>query len=152
LFYIFGDQSVTLSNELADLASETEKGEHITRFFKPYYSLLPHFSEGSKDCTPISCVATSWATDELAGYGSYSTFQTGLKAVDKDIEVLREGLHKRSLWFAGEHNGPFIAMGTVTSAYVCFPSTILIEKKLSDSICSGVARLLGRGSQRPTER
>lgn len=117
LFYIFGEQSVALSKELKDRPSQKEKEEYITRFFKPYYSLLPHFVEDSRDCIPVSCVATSWATDEFAGYGSYSTFRTGLKAVDKDIEILREGLHRRSLWFAGEHNGPFIAMGTVTSAY-----------------------------------
>lgn len=75
----------------------------------------------------MSCVATSWGTDELAGYGSYSTFRTGLKEGDKDIEVMREGLPGRSLWFAGEHNGPFIAMGTATSAYVSFIVTSHIE-------------------------
>jgi hypothetical protein len=74
--------------------------------------------EGSEDCTPISSVATSWSTDELADYGSYSTFRTVLKKGDKDIEIMREGLPGRNLWLAGEHNGPFIAMGTATSAYV----------------------------------
>ena len=121
LFYIFGDQSITLAKELAALDSDKEKQEHITKFFRPYYSLLPHFSENSNDCTPVSCVATSWTTDEFAGYGSYSNFQTGFKTIDMDIEILREGLHKRSVWFAGEHNGPFVAMGTVTGAYVRSP-------------------------------
>lgn len=40
---------------------------------------------------------------------------------------MREGLPGRSLWFAGEHNGPFIAMGTATSAYVSFIVTSYIE-------------------------
>lgn len=30
---------------------------------------------------------------------------------------MREGLTGRSLWFAGEHTAPFVALGTVTGAY-----------------------------------
>ena len=30
---------------------------------------------------------------------------------------MREGLVGRSLWFAGEHTAPFVALGTVTGAY-----------------------------------
>lgn len=36
---------------------------------------------------------------------------------DKDIEIMREGLPNRGLWFAGEHTAPFVALGTVTGAY-----------------------------------
>ena len=78
---------------------------------------MPNYEESSKDCTPISCLATTWVLDELAGYGSYSTFRTGLEEGDKDIEIMRAGLPGRSLWFAGEHVAPFVALGTVTGAY-----------------------------------
>lgn len=30
---------------------------------------------------------------------------------------MREGLTGRSLWFAGEHTAPFVALGTATGAY-----------------------------------
>jgi hypothetical protein len=117
LFYVFGDQSISLTAELAALPSEAERTVHLTKFFKSYYSLLPHYIEDSKDCTPVSCLATSWMTDELAGHGSYSTFRTGLQEGDKDVEIMREGLTGRGLWFAGEHTAPFVALGTVTGAY-----------------------------------
>lgn len=55
--------------------------------------------------------------DDLAGNGSYSNFQIGLQEGDEDIEVMREGLPERSLWFAGEHTAPFVALGTTTGAY-----------------------------------
>jgi hypothetical protein len=55
--------------------------------------------------------------DELAGHGSYTTFRTGLERGDEDIEIIREGLMDRKLWFAGEHCAPFVALGTVTGAY-----------------------------------
>lgn len=55
--------------------------------------------------------------DPLAGNGSYSNFQTGLVEGDKDIEIMREGLPGRGLWFAGEHTAPFVALATVTGAY-----------------------------------
>lgn len=118
LFYIFGDQAITLSKDLAALPSEKAKEEHVVKCFKQYFSLLPHYVAGSKDCAPISCYATNWVTDELAGFGSYGTFRTGLQEGDKDIKIMREGLPGRSLWFAGEHVGPFAAMGTATAAYV----------------------------------
>lgn len=117
LFYIFGDQSEELASLLAQ-ETLLGKKELLSTFFKPYYSLLPHYEDGNIDCIPMSCVATSWCRDELAGYGSYSTFRTGLKEGDKDIEIMRDGLPNRGLWFAGEHNAPFIAMGTITGAYV----------------------------------
>lgn len=117
LYYIYGDQSVSLSADLAALPSEKEKQEHLATFFKPYFSKLPNYDETSKDCVPVSCLSTNWVADELAGNGSYSTFRTGLQEGDKDIEVMREGLPSRSLWFAGEHTAPFVALGTVTGAY-----------------------------------
>ena len=102
---------------MAALPSQKEKDAHLTKLFRPYFSLLPHYEEGSEDCKPVSLLATNWVDDDLAGNGSYSTFRTGLKEGDKDIEIMREGLPDRSLWFAGEHTAPFVALGTVTGAY-----------------------------------
>ena len=65
----------------------------------------------------MSSYATEWLSDDLAGNGSYSNFQIGLEQGDKDIEIMREGLPGRSLWFAGEHTAPFVALGTTTGAY-----------------------------------
>lgn len=33
---------------------------------------MPNYQEDSYDCTPVSCLATSWVLDELAGFGSYT--------------------------------------------------------------------------------
>ncbi|KAH8811690.1 flavin-containing amine oxidoreductase [Xylogone sp. PMI_703] len=117
LFYIFGDQSRTFGADLASLKTEKERTDYLIKFFQPYYSLLPNYLESSPDCIPESCLATTWVNDALAGNGSYSNFQVGLKEGDKDIEIMREGLPERSLWFAGEHTSPFVALGTVTGAY-----------------------------------
>lgn len=62
-------------------------------------------------------LATAWLQDELAGCGSYSNFQVGLKSGDEDIVTMREGLPGYGLWFAGEHTAPFVALGTATGAY-----------------------------------
>jgi hypothetical protein len=86
-------------------------------FFRPYFSRLPNYSESNPDCSPISSFATEWLNDDLAGNGSYSNFPAGLEEGDKDIEVMREGLPGRGIWFAGEHASPFVASGTVTGAY-----------------------------------
>ena len=118
LYYTFGDQSQSFSKEFAALPSQDERAAYLTKFFKPYYSLLPHYVDESPDCTPISCIGTNWVADELAGYGSYCNFQIGLQEGDKYIEVMREGLPDRGLWFAGEHTSPFVALGTISGAYM----------------------------------
>ncbi|KAL3427120.1 polyamine oxidase 4 [Phlyctema vagabunda] len=117
LFYIYGEQSRSLAKELASLPSPKAQEEHVTKFFEPYYSLLPNYNSASEDCVPVSTLATKWVLDDLAGNGSYCNFQIGVEEADKDIEVMREGLPDRSLWFAGEHTSPFVALGTVTGAY-----------------------------------
>jgi hypothetical protein len=89
----------------------------LINFFEPYYSRLPNYDRDSKDCAPVSLLASDWVSDDLAGNGSYSTFRTGLTEGDVDIETMREGCPGRSLWIAGEHTSPFIALGTVTGAY-----------------------------------
>jgi hypothetical protein len=78
---------------------------------------LPNYSTSNPDHQPKNILATNWASDELAGYGSYSNFQTGLEKGDEDIEVMRRGMPERGVWLAGEHTAPFVALGTVTGAW-----------------------------------
>ncbi|KAI9786714.1 MAG: hypothetical protein M1816_007855 [Peltula sp. TS41687] len=117
LFYIQGPCSIHLTSLLA--RNPVSKHEALLReFFEPYYSRLPQYDANDPhNCKPVALTATSWSTDEMAGYGSYSNFQTGLTDADTDIEVMREGLPDRRIWLAGEHTAPFIASGTVTGAY-----------------------------------
>ncbi len=117
LFYMYGEQSEVMAGELAARPSQEERDNYLVEFFKPYFSQLPNYSEDSKDCVPVSCLATTWVTDELAGNGSYSTFRTGLLEGDKDIEIMRKGLPERHIWLAGEHTSPFVVLGTTTGAY-----------------------------------
>ena len=124
LFYFHGPcaQHVTSLIQGLDPASE-EYSSRLDAFFHPYYSRLPGHSSSSPDCKPSGIVATNWQNDELAGFGSYTTFQAsdpakdGEVQLDKDIEALREGCPERGIWFAGEHTAPFVALGTVTGAY-----------------------------------
>lgn len=83
----------------------------------PYFSRLPNYSSADPSRQPIEILATVWANDELAGYGSYANFQTGLERGDEDVEVMRRGMPDRGVWLAGEHTAPFVALGTVTGAY-----------------------------------
>ena len=69
LYYIFGEQSVTLMKEIAALPSLDAKRHHVVKFFKPYYSLLPNYEEESDDCFPAGWRATDWVLDPLAGHG-----------------------------------------------------------------------------------
>ncbi|KAF6230167.1 hypothetical protein HO133_004506 [Letharia lupina] len=124
LFYFHGPcaQHVTSLIQGLDPASK-EYFSRLDAFFQPYYSLLPDYSSSSPDCKPSGIFVTNWQNDELAGFGSYTTFQAsdpakdGEVQLDKDIEALREGCPERGIWFAGEHTAPFVALGTVTGAY-----------------------------------
>lgn len=116
LFYIHGPTSLHIAKLLASNPPE-KHNSLLAAFFAPYYSLLPNYTAAAPECIPKAILATAWANDELAGYGSYCNFQTGLKAGDEDIEVLRKGLPGRGVWMAGEHCAPFVALGTVTGAY-----------------------------------
>lgn len=117
LFYIYGPQSETLTNQTGLLSSQTAKDEFLISFFKPYFSRLPRYSDTSPDCQPIGVLATDWLHDDLAGNGSYSNFQVELQDGSGDIEVMRKGMPEGGLWFAGEHTSPFVALGTATGAY-----------------------------------
>ena len=117
LFYIYGDQSHHITSTLQTLGTKEKRDEFLYSFFKPYYSRLPHFNEAAFECQPTGCLASSWLHDDLAGNGSYSNFQTGLREGDKDIRIMREGVASEGIWLAGEHTAPFVALGTVTGAY-----------------------------------
>jgi predicted NAD/FAD-dependent oxidoreductase len=116
LFYTFGPTSLHIGKILAE--NPTEKhNELLINFIKPYFSKLPGYDASKDECQIKGVLATAWANDELAGYGSYCNFQTGLVEGDKDVETLRKGVPQRGVWVAGEHCAPFVALGTVTGAY-----------------------------------
>ncbi len=117
LFYMYGEQSQWLTDAVSKLATKEKKDGFLCEYFRPYYSRLPHFAAESADCRPSGCLATDWLHDDLAGNGSYTNFQVGLKEGDRDIQVMREGLPGQGLWLAGEHTAPIVGVGTVTGAY-----------------------------------
>ncbi|KAJ8119484.1 hypothetical protein ONZ43_g3570 [Nemania bipapillata] len=134
LFYMFGDQSKSLTSEVAKLTSKEKKDAFLYEWFQPYFARLPNYDVNSPDCQPVGCYASDWLKDDLAGNGSYSNFQVGLAEGDKDIETMREGLPDRGLWLAGEHTAPFVALGTVTGAYWS-----------GESVGKRIAQAYGRG-------
>lgn len=121
LFYIFGDQVKVFSDKLAGVPEEA-RSKYLIRYFKPYFSLMPHYSEGSSDCTPTFALYSDWTADDLAGNGSYTTLRKGIEEADTDIEVIREGLPGRSLWFCGEHTAPIVSPPSLGAK---FPSSLL---------------------------
>jgi len=116
LFYTHGPTSIHIANLLA---SHPKLQHHtlLSTFFHPYFSRLPNYTADNPAHQPNSILATAWANDALAGYGSYSNFQVGLEQGDDDIAVMRWGMPQRGVWLAGEHTAPFVALGTVTGAY-----------------------------------
>jgi hypothetical protein len=131
LFYVYGPLSTEMTTMLAGQEPDQESYQTLLReFLSPYYSKLPNYDANRHECSPKALLATSWQRSQYAGYGSYSNFQipdsvlsngsstsNGFPELDKDIEVMREGLPDRGLWLAGEHTAPFVALGTVTGAY-----------------------------------
>lgn len=122
LFYTYGPTSLHLASLLKEYTPpianpDSAARKILTDFFHPYFSRLPNYSPTNPSHQPESILATIWANDELAGYGSYCNFQVGLENGDRDIETMRRGVPGRGLWFAGEHTAPFVALGTVTGAY-----------------------------------
>jgi len=127
LFYIYGDCAKYIASlfpggtpdkpSFSPPTSSPDIDAKLIAFFRPYFSRLPNYSAPNPDCEPKAVLATAWAGDEFAGYGSYSNFQIGSEELDKDIETIRHGMPERGVWFAGEHTAPFIALGTSTGAY-----------------------------------
>ncbi|KAK0310734.1 hypothetical protein LTR01_003889 [Friedmanniomyces endolithicus] len=117
LFYIYGACSSHIASLISSTSDPQIRDARLLEFFEPYYSRLPHYSDSNPACTPTGVVATAWASDKLAGYGSYSNFQVGLEEGGRDVEVMREGMPERGVWIAGEHTAPFVALGTSTGAW-----------------------------------
>jgi hypothetical protein len=117
LFYLYGDLSAYITT-LVHKKTDQEHYKLLDEFFRPYYSLLPHFSAEDPVCKPKAFLSTEWQKDELSGYGSYCNIQIGAKDADGDINAMRHGVPERRLWFAGEHTSPFEELGTVAGAYL----------------------------------
>ena len=117
LFYTYGPTSKHVADLVTQHPDAEEQKRALIDFFEPYFSRLPNFEPQNKDHRPSHVLATAWANDELAGYGSYANFQVGLERGDEDVEVMRKGAPERGLWLAGEHTAPFVALGTVTGAW-----------------------------------
>jgi hypothetical protein len=122
LFYLYGACATHVTSLVGHLSpTSTEYFEALASFFRPYYSLLPHYDANDAECTPNAVLSTNWQNDELAGRGSYTNFQVGKHAeevcLDEDIREMRAGMPDRGIWFAGEHTAPFVALGTSTGAY-----------------------------------
>jgi hypothetical protein len=116
LFYLYGPCAKHIASLIATTPEE-QRDEMLINWFEPYFSRLPNYDAARSECKPSGILATAWANDEFAGYGSYANFQVGLEEGDKDIETMRHGMPERGLWFAGEHTAPFVALGTSTGAY-----------------------------------
>ena len=136
LFTTYGPCATYLTSQLINLSAISPAYlAFLTKFFQPYYSLLPNYSASNPDCIPTAALATNWQNDELAGWGTYMNFQVrddadaamgettkeeeeqGEVRLEDDIRALREGVPARGLWLAGEHTAPFVALGTLTGAY-----------------------------------
>ena len=168
LFYVHGE----FATEMTDMLAPYEPGSDLynsslSDFLSPYYSRLPNYDGESPKCRPRTLHATSWQKDRFAGFGSYTNFQIPNPPVnegsddyphlDKDIEILRNGLPERGLWLAGEHTAPFIALGTVTGAYV---SGERVGQRVAawlegrdegiDSVKENVASQTGESGAKPT--
>lgn len=117
LFYLFAPLSQQLTAPTHPRYDTPEGLAAYAEFFQPFFSKLPNYSRREPACTPTKVLATSWGSDEYAGYGSYSNFLTGLVDGEKDIEALREGWEEGRVWFAGEHTAPVLGLGSVSGAW-----------------------------------
>ncbi|GAB7353758.1 hypothetical protein MBLNU459_g4150t2 [Dothideomycetes sp. NU459] len=116
LFYIYGPCAKHVAS-LIESQTPAEADQILYSFFQPYYSRLPNYDASHASCKPKAVLATAWANDEFAGYGSYSNFQVGLEDGDGDIAAMREGMPDEGVWFAGEHTAPLVGLGTSTGAW-----------------------------------
>ncbi|KAF2858224.1 FAD/NAD(P)-binding domain-containing protein [Piedraia hortae CBS 480.64] len=118
LFYIYGECSRYIGALVANTNSDSERDSKLIEFFRPYFSRLPNYTASNLSCIPSSVLATAWAADEFAGYGSYCNVNVGLRSGKQVFETVRHGVPERHLWFAGEHTAPYASLGTSTGAYV----------------------------------
>ncbi|PHH81062.1 hypothetical protein CDD80_3344 [Ophiocordyceps camponoti-rufipedis] len=142
LFYLYGDQSQHVAAKMSSLQTDSDRHDFLSGYFQPYYSRLPGYDADSPDCVASASLATKWVLEELAGFGSYTNFQVGVRDADGDIQALRQGLPERGLWFAGEHTAPFVAVGTATGAYWSGES---VARRLAEAY--GLSSERGNGSE-----
>lgn len=114
LFYTFGDCSTHITSHIHGLTGQ-DRSKWLQRFFEPYYSKLPNYKP--ETCAPLRFLATEWANDEYAGFGSYCNFQVGMLDAAHDVKAIRHGMPDQHIYFAGEHTAPFDGLGTVAGAY-----------------------------------
>ncbi|KAF1927671.1 FAD/NAD(P)-binding domain-containing protein [Didymella exigua CBS 183.55] len=117
LFYTHGATSQHIADLVSRYPDAEEQKRALIAWFEPYFSRLPNYDAKKEEHNPSHVLATLWANDELAGYGSYANFQVGLERGNEDVEVMRLGVPERGIWLAGEHTAPFVALGTVTGAW-----------------------------------
>ena len=125
LFYLWdvsAAQTTTAINSVAPSSPEYYK--ILDTLFRPFYSRLPNYKGDGPECVPSAVLATNWQNDEFAGNGSYTNFKIPSKGIqdedamiDDGVRSMRNGMVDRGIWFAGEHTGPFVALGTSTGAY-----------------------------------
>lgn len=80
LFYLNGPCSEHVTSMVSSLQlNSSEYYNLLTKFFHPYYSLLPNYDAASPACQPVKILSTDWQHDEFAGWGSYTNFQVSTK-------------------------------------------------------------------------
>lgn len=133
LFYLFGDTAAGLVRKLNTLDSGTEPVDSATgkagrkyavekdtqgfnlllQFFKPYLARLyvataTQRGEKMPDTEvvpqPTHILYTSWSSDPLAGYGSYTQFPVGCEDTQGDVRILRS-LGGRRGSYSGRYEG-----------------------------------------------
>jgi Flavin containing amine oxidoreductase len=129
LLYTFGDLSKHICSIVHHTPDKDEQYDALDEFFRPYYSLLPHYNPQDPDCKPKGYLASTWRYDEMAGYGSYSNMQVGINGADRHVQRLQDGMPDRGLFFAGEHVSPIEERGTMGGAWF---SGELAAKKIAD--------------------
>ncbi|KAF2669872.1 FAD/NAD(P)-binding domain-containing protein [Microthyrium microscopicum] len=122
LFYTSAPTSYLVTAHLANCKSASTTtpfpSAPLEELFMPYISLLPNYDAANPACKPRDILATNWTADALAGHGSYTFFPAGVDRADEHVLRLREGMPERGIWLAGEHTAPFVALGTVTGAWM----------------------------------
>jgi hypothetical protein len=119
MFYIYGSNSHNLTTQL-QTHPLTSQEYHTTliHFFKPYYSLLPGYSEDDPACQPSKVLCLDWEHDEYSGGGSYSHFNVPTEDMKPMLEVIRTAMGpERGVWLAGEHTAPDGALAMSVGAY-----------------------------------
>ena len=126
MFYLWGTSATHVTSAIASLDPSSDEYYNVVNvLFRPFYSRLPNYRQDHPDCIPTAVLATNWQNDEFAGKGSYTNFTTYLQGcqleddpgIDDDVQLMRDGLPERGIWFAGEHTAPLVALGTSTDAY-----------------------------------